>query len=87
MFPRKTNNYRLKPTWINRTQYETFKNNSIILAAVTLVIDIAFLCLSIKKVIAGHANWSGGIWIFGLLAIFISILIILAARPLQKNGK
>ena len=59
----------------------------IILAVVTLVIDIAFLCLIIKKVIAGHANWSGGIWIFGLLAIFISILIILSARRLQKNEK
>ena len=59
----------------------------IILAAVTLVIDIAFLCLSVKKVIVDHANWSGGFWIFGLLAIYMSIFIILSARHLQKNGK
>lgn len=58
----------------------------IILSAVTLVIDIAFLCLSIKKVIAGHANWSGGIWIFGLLAIFISILFFCRQDIYRRTG-
>lgn len=59
----------------------------IILSSVTLVIDIAFLCFSIKKVIVDHANWSGGIWVFSILAIILSILIVLSARHLQKNGK
>ena len=57
----------------------------IVLSAITLAICIAFLCLSIKKVVVGNASWIGGIWIFGILTVFESILVYLMAVRLKNN--
>ena len=59
----------------------------IFLATVTLAIDIFFLSFSIWKVLADHADWSTGIWIFGFLAIFMSILIFFGIRHLNLDDE
>lgn len=65
----------------------TISKLDIILAAISLAICNAFLCLSIKKVVEDNASWTGGIWIFGFLIIYESVLIILMARHLKNTKK
>ena len=59
----------------------------IFIATVTLAIDIFFLSFSIRKVLLNDANWSVGIWIFGFLAIFMSILIFFGIRHLNLDDE
>lgn len=59
----------------------------IILSCVSLAISIAFLCFSIKKVVVDNADWGGAIWVFSILTVFLSILIVLGVKYLKKNAK
>ena len=59
----------------------------IILSCVSLALCIAFLCFSIKKVVVDNADWKGGIWVFSILTLYLSILIVLGVKYLKKNGK
>ena len=57
----------------------------VILTAVTLAICVAFLCFSIKKVVVDHADWVGGIWCFGILTLFESVLIYMMIKYLKNH--
>ena len=59
----------------------------IVLSSITLVIGLAFLCFSIKKVYVDHADWNCAIWVFGSLTIFLSILIVIGIIYLRRKGK
>ncbi len=59
----------------------------IVRSSITLVIALAFLCFSIKKVYVDHADWKGAIWIFGSLTVFISILIVIGIIYLKRKDK
>ena len=59
----------------------------IFLGTITLAIDIFFLSFSIKKVMAGYANWSTGIWIFSFLAFFMCVLIFFWIRLLNLDSE
>ena len=58
----------------------------IVLSSITLVIGLAFLGFSIKKVYVDHADWNGAIWVFGSLTIFLSILIVIGIIYLRRKG-
>ena len=71
---------------IMKSNMSPLSKKDIIRSSISLVIALAFLCFSIKKVYVDHADWNGAIWVFGSLTIFLSILIVIGIIYLRRKG-
>lgn len=65
---------------------QAFNKVDIILAAVSLAINIVMLSLCILKYIEkNNPSWNIGIWIFGFLTLLFSTGIIIMKKNLKKD--
>lgn len=64
---------------------KSFNKGDIILAAISLAINVVMLCICIVKFINNNTGWGRGIWIFGFLTLFFSLGIIIMRKSLKKD--
>ncbi len=64
---------------------QSFNKGDIILAAISLAINVVMLSICIMRFIDNNTRMVSGILVFGFLTLFFSIAIIIMQKNLKKD--
>lgn len=64
---------------------QSFNKGDIILAAISLAINVVMLSICIMRFIDNNTRMGSGILVFGFLTLFFSIGIIIMQKNLKKD--